>query len=260
MAFLRFRITLALAAVLALTSLAVVACGDDDDDGGDTTATPTSPAARTPATEQPSSTPTVAPATPTRPPGTVTPTPQPNSMPGFIAALEELSKELSSGKMGGVVSRMKVVDYTCTAADVAGGLGTASDCTTVGQTYRGFQTSQWRSEGGIRPAEKVVENLQGYAANFDTAKSDEYGAGTFRIYAYDPTKTTAVLTVVSKCLPQYQCDASGVQRLVWVPTLEYIDGRWKIASLMCAFVLGEEFLDPPSAEVKQRMPQWTKLD
>ena len=79
------------------------------------------------------------------------------------------------------------------------------------------------------------------------------------MYAYDPTTTQAVLTVTSKCLPQFQCPAAGFQRLVFVPTFEHVEGRWMVSSLMYAFVLGDEFLDPPSAEVKQRLPQWTKF-
>ena len=181
-------------------------------------------------------------------------------MPGFIAALEQLNRELTAGRVDPLVARFSVFEYTCTAADVSGGLGTADGCTAAGQVFRAFRTSSWRSEGGTRPVEAIVANLQGYQDGFDTAKSDEYGAGTFRVYAYDPTKTTAVLTVTSKCLPQFQCPASGFQRLVWVPEFEYVDGHWKIRSLMYAFVLGEEFLDPPSVEVKQRMPQWTKFE
>ena len=251
------RLLLAGAAIAALAA-AFAACGDDDD--ADTAApTPTTQQTSTPAPGEPTKTP-APPNTPTANAGTTTPTAEANNMPGFIAALQQLNKDLASGRVDALVSRMKVIGYTCTAADVAGGLGTAEGCTSAGQQLRAFQTSSWRSEGGLRPVEAIVANLQGYQANFDTSKSDQYGAGTFRVYAYDPTNTTAVITVTSKCLPQFQCPAAGFQRLVWVPAFEYIEGRWKISSLMYAFVLGEEFLDPPSAEVRQRMPQWTEFE
>ena len=252
MALHRFRPILLAAAVAAVATFLLVGCSDRDEDDDDSTPTPTAqPATPTPSVTEPVRTPTIV-------PGTTTPTPEANSIPGFIAALTQLSKELNAGTVDPLISRFKVVDYTCKPADLQPGLG-QPDCKVVGETFRGFLTSSWRSEGGLRRVEDTVANLKGYQASFDPTKSDVYGPGTFRVYAYDPTKTTAVITVTSKCLPQFQCPTSGFQRLVWVPTFEYIDGRWKIASLMYAFVLGEEFLDPPSAEVKQRMPQWTKL-
>jgi len=236
MALLRLIPTLVLATVVSLLVLAFVACGGSGVTA-DATPTPTSPA----------------------PPGTITPTPDADSETGFIAALRQLDKELNGGRVDPLISRFAVREYTCTAADIAGGPGAVSDCRTAGEKIRVVRSSAWRSEGGFRTVEALVANLNGYQANFDPARTDGYGAGTFRVYAYDPTTKSAVITVTSKCLPQTQCPPAGFQRLVWVLDFDYLDARWKIDSIMYAFVLGEEFLDPPSPEAKQRLPRWTKF-
>lgn len=227
------------------------ACGDGDDDGDSPTSTPTSEPTTPPAR------PTEATATPTKPPatGTLTPTPEANTPAGFKAALQAFNKEISAGTVDPIIARLNVKEYTCTEADTKPGLG-QPECSTAAEKIRAILVSGWKSEGGLRKVEGVVANLKERQAGFDTAQSDKYGPGTFRVYAYDPTKNIAVLTVTSKCLPQYNC--STFQRLTWVAQFEFVDGRWKISSLMTAFVLGEDFLEP-SAEGKQRMPGWEKF-
>ena len=251
-----FRFVLAATAVFGV--LAFAACGDDDDDAG-SDATPTSTPTLAPETASPSpATPTQQPATntPAPGPGTLTPTPDANTDAGFRAALDTLNKELAKGTVDPLIARLKVIDYTCKPEDVEDGLG-QPECDTAGEAIRGVQVSQWRSEGGLRKVESIVNNLKVLGSAFDTTRSDKYGPGTFRVYAYSTSAKMAVLTVTSTCLPQYQCTA-GFQRLVWVPTFEYIDGAWKVASLMYAFALGSEFLDP-SLEGRQRMPGWQEF-
>jgi hypothetical protein len=214
--------------------LLLAACGDDDTQSG-------------------SPTPTQA------PPGTTTPTPEANTPEGFLQALREFNRELSSGRVDPFISRAKVVDYTCKATDVQGGEGAVHACKTVGEVVRGVGTSTWRSSGTLTKVEDFVANLQGLQVNFDTAKSDEFGPGTLRVFAYDDTKHSAVVTVISKCLPQYQCPGTGVQRLVWVPQFEYVDGAWKIERLMYAFVLGEEFLEADAEGSNIYLPDWKPM-
>jgi hypothetical protein len=242
------RLLAALFLVFALTAIAV-ACGDDDDDSAPT---PTSPPATT--TGGAEKTPTGA-VSPTAPARTTTPTPEVNDAAGFKAALTTFNKELAAGSVDPLVARLKVVDYTCTAQDATPALG-GPDCSAAGEKIRGFLSSSWRSEGGLRKVDSIVANLKERQAGFDTSKSDQYGAGTFRVYAFDPIRNTAVLTVTSKCLPEFQCPASGFQRLIWVASFEFIEGRWKIASLMSAFVLGEEFLSKGAEGSKIYLPNW----
>jgi hypothetical protein len=239
---LRSVLPLFLIGALALTSLIVTACGDDDDESTEATTT------SRPATNTPSE-PTKA------PPTTTTPTAEANSAAGFKAALQNFNREISSGTVDPLVARLKAIDYTCRASDLGPGSG-AAECKSVGETIRAFQTSAWKSEGGLAKVESVVGALKVREAAFDTTKSDRYGNGAFRVYAFDASKNMAVLTVTSKCLPQFQC--SDFQRLTWVAQFEFVNGRWMVSSLMSAFVLGEDFLDP-SPEGKQRMPGWEKF-
>ncbi|MGE0601125.1 MAG: hypothetical protein AB7J35_15585 [Dehalococcoidia bacterium] len=234
--------------IAGLSALFLAACGDDDDDP--TTTPPPG------TTEQPTKGPTEPVKSPTVTPGTVTPTPDANTDAGFRAALEQLNKELAGGSLDAFIARLKVIDYTCKASDVTPGLG-QPECATAGEVIRAFETGNWRSEGGLRKVESVIANLKERQAGFEVAKSDDYGSSALRIFAFDPTTHTAVVTVISKCLPQYQCP-SGVQRLVWVPSFEYQDGRWMISKLLFAYVLGDDFLDP-SAEGKNVMPDWEKF-
>jgi hypothetical protein len=240
---LRTVLTCFLVGALGLTCLIVSACGgDDDNDSTEATAT-SQPATNTP------SEPTKA------PPTTTTPTAEANTAAGFKAALQKFNGEISSGTVDPLVARLKVTDYTCKASDLQPGLG-QPECATAGEVIRGFQSSSWRSEGGMRKVESIVTNLKERQTGFDPTKSDKYGTGSFRVYAFDASKSMAVLTVTSKCLPQFQC--SDFQRLTWVAQFEFVNGRWMVSSLMSAFVLGEDFLDP-SAEGKQRMPGWEKF-
>ncbi len=102
----------------------------------------------------------------------------------------------------------------------------------------------------------AYKKLPGSARHAEVILDDE---GEFRVFAIDATKHTAVITVISKCLPQYRCPDTGFQRLVWVPQFEFIDGRWKIASLMYAFVLGEEFFTAGGEGSKIYLPNWEKF-
>ncbi len=256
-----FRFSRILFAALMVAGLAAVAaaCGDDDDDDGGSTPTTT----LTPTPHGTETTPTPAPSTatptPPAPAGTLTPTPEANTSAGFRAALAQFNKEINAGTVDPRIARFKVADYTCREIDVAGGIGAVTGCKAVGEVIRGVATSTWRSEGNFTSVEKIVENLKSYQAALDTARADEFGPGAFRGFAIDATKHTAVITVISKCLPQYKCPDTGFQRLVWVPQFEFIDGRWKIASLMYAFVLGEEFFTAGGEGSKIYLPNWEKF-
>lgn len=238
----RAVLAFSLVGALALTSLVVTACGDDDDDSTEATTT-----------SQPA---TNAPSEPTKaPPTTTTPTAEANTAAGFKAALQNFNREISSGTVDPLVARLKVTDYTCKASDLGPGSG-AAECKAAGEVIRAFQSSAWKSEGGLAKVESVAGALKQREAGFDTTKSDKYGTGTFRVHAFDASKNMAVLTVTSKCLPQFSC--TEFQRLTWVAQFEFVNGRWMVSSLMSAFVLGEDFLDP-SPEGKQRMPGWEKF-
>ena len=162
---------LAIALLIAgLSTFFLAACGDDDDDP--TTTPPPTTEAPTKAPTEPTKAP------PTASPGTITPTPDANTDAGFRAALEQLNKELGAGTLDPFIARFKIVDYTCKPEDTVPGLG-QPECTTAGEVIRGFQTGNWRSEGGLRKVDSVVANLKERQAGFDTSKSDDYGTGTF---------------------------------------------------------------------------------
>jgi hypothetical protein len=187
---------------------------------------------------------------------TVSPTAEGMDATGFLAALKTLDAQLKTDGMEPEISRLKEVRYTCLPEDVTGKPGGA-DCDAAGEQIQGVLTSAWHAEGGLVKTETVVSALRGYATGFQPESTDTFGTGAFRVYAFDGIRHTAVLTVISRCLPETQC--SGSQRLAFVAPLQFVNGRWLIASLMTVFVDADDFL-APSAEARALLPAWERLE
>ncbi len=238
----------ALGVLVAFATLSAVACGDDDDEGT-STATPAIPVTETA---------TRTPGTPTALPGTPTPTPEAGSRDGFTAMLGTFDQELSRGAIDPIIARLRTEEFTCKASDLEPGLG-QPECKTAGEVIKAVQVGNWRSEGGLRKVETVVAQIQALQKEIDTAKSDKWGDGFPTVYAFDAVEHKAAVTMMTKCLPQFQCP-DGTMRVALVLTFEFKDGRWGVTNLLNAYVLAEEFLEP-SAEAKQvQMPNWERFE
>lgn len=244
-----------LGVLLTFAMVFAAACGDDDDEGA-STATPTPPVTET-ATGSPE-TPSPAPETPSPVPGTLTPTPEASNREGFVEMLRTFDREISRGAIDPIIARLYLEEYTCKASDIEPGLG-QPECKTAGEVIRAVQVGNWRSEGGLRKVETVVAQIQALQAEIDTTKSDKWGEGAPTVYAFDATAHKAVVTTITKCLPNFQCP-DGTMRVALVLTFEFKDSRWMVTNLLNAYVLAEEFLEP-SAEAKQvQMPNWEKFE
>lgn len=251
----RFVAGVSLGALVAFATLSAVACGDDDDEGA-STATPTAPVTET-ATGSPE-TPSPVPATPSTVPGTITPTPEAENRDGFVAMLRTFDAEMSRGAIDPIIARLHAEEYTCKASDIEPGLG-QPECKTAGEVIQSVLVGNWRSEGGLRKVETVVAQIQALQKEIDTAKSDKWGDGFPTVYAFDAVEHKAAVTMITKCLPQFQCP-DGTMRVALVLTFEFEGGRWGVTNLLSAYVLAEEFLEP-SAEAKQiQMPNWERFE
>jgi hypothetical protein len=236
-----------LGVLVAFTILLAAACGDDDDEGA-ATATPAAPVTETA---------TGSPETPSPAPGTVTPTPEAGSRDGFIAMLRTFDQEISGGTLEPIIARLRTEEYTCKASDLEPGLG-QPECKAAGEVIKAVLVGNWRSEGGLRKVETVVAQIQALQQGIDTTKPDKWGEGSPRVYAFDAIGHKAAVTMITKCLPQFQCP-DGTMRVALVLTFEFKGGRWGVTNLLNAYVLAEEFLEP-SAEAKQiQMPNWERF-
>jgi hypothetical protein len=238
---------LSLGVLVAFATIFAAACGDDDDEGV-STATPTIPVTETA---------TGTPETPTPPPGTPTPTPEAGSRDGFIAMLGTFDQELSRGAIDPIIARLRWEEYTCKASDLEPGLG-QPECKTAGEVIRAIAVGDWRSEGGLRKVETVVAQIQALQAQIDATSSDTWGDGTPAVYAFDAVEHKAAVTMMTKCLPQFQCP-DGKMRVALVLTFEFEDGRWGVTQLLNAYVLAEEFLEPTEEAKQFQMPNWERF-
>jgi hypothetical protein len=241
--------------LVAFMMLFAAACGDDDDEGA-ITATATAPVTET-ATGSPE-TPPPATATPSPVTATTTPTPEAGNREGFIAMLRTFDQEMSRGAIDPIIARLRTEEYTCKTSDIEPGLG-QPECKTAGEVIQSVLVGNWRSEGGLRKVETVVAQIQALQGEIDAGKSDRWGDGFPTVYAFDAVEHKAAVTMVTKCLPQFQCP-DGSMRVALVLTFEFGDGRWGVTNLLNAYVLAEEFLEP-SAEAKQiQMPNWERFE
>lgn len=239
---------LSLGVLVALTMLFAAGCGDDDDEGA-STVTPTVPVTETA---------TGSPQAPSPAPGTITPTPEAGNRDGFIAMLRMFDREMARGAIDPIIARLRTEEYTCKAMDIEPGLG-QPECKTAGEVIQSVLVGNWRSEGGLRKVETVVAQIQALQKEIDTAKSDPWGNGFPTVYAFDAVEHKAAVTMITKCLPQFQC-LDGTMRVALVLTFEFEDGHWGVTRLLNAYVLAEEFLEP-SAEAKQiQMPNWERFE
>lgn len=236
-----------LGVLVAAGMLLAAACGDDDE--GKNTATPTPPASET-ATGSPA---TLSPA-----PGTITPTPEAGSREGFVEMLRTFNREMSRGALDPIIARLRWQEYTCKASDIEPGLG-QPECKTAGEVIKAVEVGNWRSEGGLRKVESVVARIQELQAQVETGRTDRWGTGAPAVYALDGEEHKAVVTAITKCLPQFQCP-DGTMRIALVLTFEFAEGRWGVTKVLYALVLAEEFLEP-SDEAKQiQVPNWERFE
>jgi hypothetical protein len=172
--------------------------------------------------------------------------------------LRTFDQEMSRGAIDPIIARLRAEAYTCKASDLEPGLG-QPDCKTAGEVIDAVQVGNWRSEGGLRRVETVVAQIQALQKEIEAAKSDRWGEGIPSVYAFDPVEHKAAVTMITKCLPQFQCP-DGTMRVAIVLTFEFEGGRWGVTKLLNAYVLAEEFLEP-SPEAKQiHMPNWERFE
>lgn len=240
-----------LGVLVAFGMLFAAACGDDDEAAS--TATPTRPT-----TETPGGTPTGSPGTPPPAPGTLTPTPEAGSREGFMQMLHTFDREMSGGALDPIIARLRWEEYTCKASDIEPGLG-QPECKTAGEVIKAILVGNWRSEGGLRKVESVVARIQELQAAIEAGKTDRWGAGAPTVYAFDGEEHKAVVTAITKCMPQFQCP-DGTMRISLVLSFEFAEGRWGMTKVLYALALAEEFLEP-SGEARQiQMPNWERFE
>lgn len=175
---------------------------------------------------------------------------------GFERALRDLDRSLATGSTAAIVSRLLTVQYTCKPEDLSPKLDTPP-CSIVGQTIQSILLSRWRSEGALVPVDRVLQLLATLEANVLPAKSDSYGEGRLKVFAFDSSRASAVITAISQCLPNFSCQ-DGSMRVVLVPRFEFVGERWAISGMLTVYVEPVEFLDP-RAEARSVLPGWQRL-
>jgi hypothetical protein len=175
---------------------------------------------------------------------------------GFTEMLRSIDRQLAARSSSALTSRFRTTEYTCKPEDFPPKLDTPQ-CSAVGQTFQSFVLTRWRSEGGLVPVDTVLQLMTALEGNVDASKMDAYGEGRLRVYAFDASRSSAVITAITKCLPNFSCP-NGSMRVAVVPRFEFDGTRWVIPGMMTVYVLAEEFLDP-SNEARNVLPNWQRL-
>ena len=198
---------------------------------------------------------------------TATPTPEPTEQPaagesggvaGFMDFAGTLDSELRQGNIDAIIDRLAAEPYTCTDDDFGEGAGRPA-CDFAGQQFDGFLTSTWRSEGSLAPVERTEEFLRSFMAAVLPGEQDQYGTGEARVYATaageEPYKL--VITAIIERPQGYGGD--GPMRVSLVLPWQFEDGSWQAESILIAYVLGEEFLEP-NPESSPLVPGWEEFN
>jgi DNA-binding CsgD family transcriptional regulator len=241
------------AAVGAVAGLAVVLVVLATGGSESTPGVPVDPLPSTEATAvvTPSATPPAVSQTP--PP---TPTPAPTQAAGTPDAFRELGRELDAalrrGDSGFIADRLRAVDRVCSAADMVPGPG-QFPCNFVGQEISGLWLSGWRSEGTFATAEDVAGVVDRFIAGAVPAAGDGYGDGAARVHALGVSQERWT-TVITAIVPRSEYMPAGPPiRAALVLDWEAAGAGWDVTSVMTAFVLAEDLLDPTP---EGRLPGW----
>ncbi|MFN0096381.1 MAG: hypothetical protein ACKVVT_16595 [Dehalococcoidia bacterium] len=250
--------------VLSSIALAAVltACGGGKSEPtpAAATSTPGTPttAATNPASTATSATASATPSSPTASPA-ATPTvvgPSGNediSDAGYRAFLAKLDAALRTKQTAFVTERFAAEPYTCKAEDVPQQLG-GPLCTSVGQQFNAFPSSNWRSEGSYIPVESAANHFANVTASVLPDARDQFGEGTLRLFATGASGRT-VVTGIRPCPANASCPG-GNNRFVLVFHWRFIGARWVADSMLTAGVLAEDFLTPTQEGRNALGGQW----
>lgn len=196
-----------------------------------------------------------------------TPTPAPTDEPaagetgglsGFMAFAGELDAELRAGNIDAIIDRLNAEPYTCTEDDFGEGAGRPA-CDFAGQQFDGFLTATWRSEGSLAPVERTEEFLRSFMDSVLPDEQDQYGTGEARVYATAAGEEPYKLVITAIIDRPEEFGGGGPIRVSLVLPWQFEDGRWQAESLLVAYVLGEEFLEP-NPESSPIVPGWEEFN
>jgi hypothetical protein len=154
------------------------------------------------------------------------------------------------------------IPVVCTADNTQPRGAGGPACTSVGEQFAGFPSSNWRSSGGLIPVDRAIATLSRLWTETVPGATDAYGASGARMYAIgmrnssDGPHPASVITAIIKRPPEFA--GSGPLRVAMVLEWREEGGAWRLVSLTNAFVLAEEWLEP-AEEVRQQMPSWQRF-
>ena len=163
---------------------------------------------------------------------------------GFRRFVPRLQQALDERDIEFLAKRMLITEVVCTAENFGPGSLGGPQCDFEGQSYDGFVVARWRSEGNIVPAFAVLGQLTTLFDTVQPAASDDFGDGKVRVYAIDltPDKYHAIISALIERPPDF--GGSGPLRIAIGTSWTFQNGRWRLPSILNAYVLAEEFLIP----------------
>lgn len=169
--------------------------------------------------------------------------PEATAEAGFRQFVPRLQQALDERDIEFLAKRMVTTKVVCTAENFGPGTLGGPQCDFEGQSYDGFAVARWRSEGNIVPAFAVLGQLVTVFDTVQSSASDDFGDGRARVYALDltPDKYHAIITALIDRPPDF--GGSG-PRIAIGTSWTFQDGRWRLPSILNAYVLAEEFLIP----------------
>jgi hypothetical protein len=162
---------------------------------------------------------------------------------GFRAFAGDIAAAVEAGDAAFFRERMQTVPVDCSTDPNVGQIG-GPVCPTPDAMYDGFQTGAWRSEGAIVPADGAAEAFQRLFDEQLPGESDVYGSGEAQLYALNVESGAyqAAITALAPRPPDFA--GEGPLRAVLSTSWVFEDGEWRMALLIIAYVLAEDFLEP----------------
>ena len=176
---------------------------------------------------------------------------------GFRAFARKFDTVVRRDDVAFIRLRMRTTPVDCTGPDINTPGGPS--CDYPGQRYDGIGVAHWRSEGGIGPANAVLDQFGGISDNALPTEKDQFGDGAPQVYALnvDPKNYVAIVTAIVQRPSNFS--GSGPLRIAIGTNWEYVDGAWQMTGVMYGYVLGEELLQPPSAVPESPYPKWERF-
>lgn len=176
----------------------------------------------------------------------------------FLEFARELDEALRQGDIAELVARLDAEPYTCTDEDLEPSLG-APACEFAGQQFDAFMLANWRSHGSLVPVARAEEQLRTFGESVLPDAEDEYGSGEARVHAVG-LRGDSYQTVITALIERPENFAgSGPLRVALVLPWHLDDDRWLAESLLMAYVLAEDFLEP-TEEGREYVPGWRRLE